>query len=244
MTSAVVASAFRRKTPRATSRRLRALLGMKLRILLLAIGAAAVCAPVHAQDVIRRPLIRADTWAGLGWHHARLAEAGEYDDWYHRSLSGTAGAAWYWTDHLRTEIDIGATSGGQVFVSGPVLIDGQPAGRYGFIRQRTRTLGLTQHYQFFRNAWFHPYIGAGLDVVHETKDERFEALQIFDPFGRSRIIEPAQEESSRRFVARPAASFGFKAYLSPRAYFRSDARIGVRTQIEDVIVRFGFGVDF
>jgi hypothetical protein len=217
---------------------------MKLRILVLAIGVAALPGPADAQDVITRPLVRADTWAGIGWHHARVAEEGEYDDWYHRSVSGTAGAAWYWTDHLRTEIDIGATSGGQVFIFEPLIANGQQTGRYGFITRRTRTLGLTQHYQFFRNAWFHPYIGAGLDLVHETKDERFEPVRVFDRFGPGPIIEPAHEESSGRFMVRPAASLGFKAYLSPRAYFRSDARIGVRRQIEDVIVRFGFGVDF
>jgi hypothetical protein len=216
---------------------------MKLRIVFLAIGVAALARPVDAQGIIAGPLARADAWAGLGWHHARIAEAGEYDDWYHRSASGTAGAGWYWTDHLRTEIDIGVTSGGQVFVFDPVILNGQQTGRYGFITHRTRTVGLTQHYQFFRNAWFHPYIGAGLDLVRETKDERFEALQVFDRFG-PRVIEPAHEESSREFMMRPAASLGFKAYLSPRAYFRSDARIAARKQIEDVIVRFGFGVDF
>jgi hypothetical protein len=216
---------------------------MKLPILLLATIVSAVARPVHAQDAIALPLVRADAWAGFGWHHARVADAGEYDDWYHRSASATAGAAWYWTDHLRSEIDIGATSGGEVFVFEPAFIDGQQTSRYGFVTHRTRALGLTQHYQFFRNAWFHPYVGAGLDLVHETRDERFEALQVFDRFG-PRTIEPAHEESSRGLIVRPAASLGFKAYLSPRAYFRSDARIGVRHRIDDVIVRFGFGIDF
>jgi hypothetical protein len=217
---------------------------MKLRILLFAIVLAACSTPVHGQDVIAGPVTRADAWAGLGWHHARIAEEGEYDDWYHRSLSGTAGAAWYWTDHFRTEIDLGATSGGQVFVFEPLVVNRQQTGRYGFITHRTRTLGLTQHYQFFRNVWFHPYIGAGLDLVRETKEERLEPVQLFDRFGPGPVIEPAHEESSRRFMVRPAASLGFKAYLSSRAYFRSDARIGVRQRIEDVIVRFGFGIDF
>jgi hypothetical protein len=217
---------------------------MKLRILLLAIAFAACSGRAHAQDVIAGRLARADAWAGLGWHHARVAEDGEYDDWYHRSLSGTAGAAWYWTDHLRTEIDIGATSRGELFVFEPLVINGQQTGRYGFVTHRTRALGLTQHYQFFRNAWFHPYVGGGLDVLQQTTDERIEPIELFDPIGRGRISEPAHEESSHEVLLRPAASVGFKAYLSPRAYFRSDVRIGFRSRVDDVIVRFGFGVDF
>lgn len=217
---------------------------MKLRILFLAVGIAAHAQAAHAQDLIIQPLVRADAWAGFGWHHARLAEPGEYDEWYHRSVSGTAGAAWYWTDHLRTEIEAGATSRGRVYVFEPVFGDGQVPGRYGWIQHRTRALGITQHYQFFRNAWFHPYLGAGVDVVRESKDEHVEPVLLFDRGGRATVIEPGRDETSNRTVIRPAASVGFKAYLSRRAYFRSDARIGVRRQIEDVVVRFGFGVDF
>jgi outer membrane protein W len=217
---------------------------MKLRIVLLALGVAAQPASADAQDIVTRPLVRADAWAGLGWHHARLAEPGEYDEWYHRSVSGTLGAAWYWTDHLRTEIDAGATSRGRAFVFEPAIAEGQATGRYGWIRHRTRAAGLTQQYQFFRNAWFHPYLGAGIDVLREKQDEHSEPVLTFNHAGRASVIAPGHDESISRTVVRPAASLGFKAYLTRRAYFRTDARIGVRRQIEDVIVRVGFGVDF
>jgi outer membrane protein W len=218
---------------------------MKLRILLLALGAVAQAASAHAQDLITQPLVRADAWAGVGWHHARLAEEGEYDDWYHGSLSGTASAGWYWTDHFKTEIDAGTTSRGRISVFSPVVAEGQSTGRYGWITHRTRTFGVTQQYQFFRNAWFHPYLGAGVDVVRETQQEHLEPVFIFDRVtSRSRVVDEPLDESSRRTRIRPAASLGFKTYLSRRAYFRTDARIGVRRQIEDVVVRLGFGVDF
>jgi hypothetical protein len=85
----------------------------------------------------------------------------------------------------------------------------------------------------------------GLDVLREDEDEHFEPVIVFDrAASRTRVVEPASDESSRRTFIRPAASLGFKGYLSRRAYFRADARIGVKRQIEDVIVRFGFGVDF
>jgi outer membrane protein W len=215
---------------------------MKLRILLLALGVAAQAAPVSAQDTLSSPVARVDAWAGLGWHHARLAEEGAYDDWYHTSHAGNVSAGWYWTDHLKTEIDASATSRGQIFVADTTFVNGQPAGRYGFLRHHTQSLGLTQQYQFLRNAWFHPFLGVGLDFVRETEEEHFEAIQLFD---RSNgVIEPPHDETSRRTFVRAAASIGFKGYLSRRAYFRSDLRIGVRSQIEDVVMRFGVGVDF
>jgi outer membrane protein W len=216
---------------------------MKRRIVILAIGVTAQAASAHAQDVAR-PLARVDAWAGFGWHHARLAEPGEYDEWYHSSVAGTLGAAWYWTEHLRTEIDVGATSRGRVYFFEPAFADPQVTGRYGWIRHRTRAVGVTQHHQFFRNAWFHPYLGVGVDVIREAEDEHIEPVLAFDRVGRSTVLEPARDESTTRTLVRPAASLGFKTYLTRRAYFRTDARIGLRRQIEDVIVRFGFGVDF
>jgi outer membrane protein W len=217
---------------------------MKVRILLLALGVTAQAASGSAQDIFTRPVTRADAWAGFGWNHARLAEAGEYDNWYHESVSGALGAAWYWTDHLRTEIEAGGTSRGRITVFEPGLVDGQLTGRYGWIQHRLRTVGGTQHYQFFRNAWFHPYVGAGFDILREEKDEHIEPVILFDAGGRTTVLEAASDESSSRTSIRAAASFGFKAYLARRAYFRTDARIGLGRQIDDVVVRFGFGVDF
>jgi hypothetical protein len=42
----------------------------------------------------------------------------------------------------------------------------------------------------------------------------------------------------------PFAATGFKAYLAQRAFFRSDLRFAFRDGLEDVLLRFGFGVDF
>ena len=43
---------------------------------------------------------------------------------------------------------------------------------------------------------------------------------------------------------RPFVATGFKAYMTQRAFFRSDVRVGVRDGVDEVLLRFGFGVDF
>jgi len=217
---------------------------MKRHVLGAALAFALHAASAHAQDVAS-PLTRADVWAGVGWHHAHLEEAGEYDDWYHRSASGTVSAGWYFTNHFKAELDLGATSHGRVYVFSGAFVDGDPAPRYGWITHSTRMLGVTGQYQFLDNAWFHPFLGAGLDVVREKEQEQLQPVVVFDRLTqRSRVVEPAREESSTHVLVRPAASMGFKAYMTRRAYFRTDARIRFSDRIEDVIVRFGLGVDF
>jgi len=217
---------------------------MKGPILAAALAIAGHAVPATAQDVAN-PLTRADVWAGVGWHHAHVEEAGEYDDWYHRSASGTVSAGWYFTNHLKTEVDLGGTSQGRVNVFSGAFLDGEQSARYGWITQSTRMLGVTGQYQFFENAWFHPYLGAGLDLVREKQQEQLQPVLVFDRITqRSRVVEPAREESATNILVRPAASMGFKAYMTRRTYFRTDARLRFSDRIEDVIVRFGVGLDF
>jgi hypothetical protein len=43
---------------------------------------------------------------------------------------------------------------------------------------------------------------------------------------------------------RPFAGFGFKSYMTPRSFFRSDVKLVFRDGIDEVLLRLGFGVDF
>jgi hypothetical protein len=46
------------------------------------------------------------------------------------------------------------------------------------------------------------------------------------------------------FRPKPMAALGFKAYMTPRAFFRNDLRLVLSDKIDAVIWRFGIGVDF
>src|SRR5262249_39785554 len=111
---------------------------------------------------------------------------------------------------------------------------------------RTPRVTLSERYQFGRNQWLHPHVGLGVDLTWETTTEELPAITAFDPqLRQSREIVPEREigPNTRRLV-RPFAETGFKLYMTPRSFFRSDVRFVVRKGIDEVLLRFGFGVDF
>jgi hypothetical protein len=85
--------------------------------------------------------------------------------------------------------------------------------------------------------------------VHLAWDRRNDYTQPifgFDPVTRtSRQLEPAHLEGPvTDYVARPFVGAGFKAYMTRRAFFRGDLRVGFKNEIDETLLRFGFGVDF
>lgn len=192
---------------------------------------------------------RADAAGYVGWSAANKGELGAYESWYGRSWHGGLSAGLYWTEHLKTEVEFGATSRADVYGRPFQIVtpSGQPAGniRYEF---NTRHLLLGQHYQFFHNAWFHPMLGGGLALTWEDERRQFPPVYVYDTTGRfpaSRLVQPERTEGpDTRLRARAFATTGFKAYMSERAFFRSDLRLTFTRRIEDVTARFGFGVDF
>jgi hypothetical protein len=218
------------------------------RTLTFAVLVALTAAPAVAQPApaARSPLVRADVQGTLGWFNAESNISNRYDEWYNRSLYGGAGFGWYWTDHLKTELEVGATSAVELYGNEPVVIGGQP--RYLSFRQAFSTKKLTaaQHYQFYRNVWFHPHLAAGIDLSWETITRRSEPLFFYDQVTRqSRLERPAENLAPETSLhARPFAAAGFKAYMTQRSFFRSDLRFGIGSGVDEVLLRFGFGMDF
>ena len=106
-------------------------------------------------------------------------------------------------------------------------------------------MAIGQQYQFFRNQWFHPHLGAGVDLARETTTEEFQPVVAFDNVThQSRTIEPARTEGPKHdFIARPFVEGGFKSYLTRRAFFTGAARVMFRNGIDEVLFRAGFGFD-
>jgi hypothetical protein len=165
------------------------------------------------------------------------------DDW-HSSFFGAISAGWHWTDHLKTELDFGAGTESTFYRARPLVFQGQT----GFVPTQSsvsqRTLGISQQYQFFRNAWFHPHVAIGADVTWETVTDRFEPFVIYGPRGPSQVAPPRTEGPSTDVVVRPFLASGFKAYFTQRGFFRTDLRFAFRDGLEEVQLRVGFGVDF
>jgi hypothetical protein len=178
-------------------------------------------------------LPRGDAGAYVGMFGANKSELDGFDDWYNRTWYGGVSAGYYWTEHLKTEVDFSATSRGDIYeIPAPAApstdVYTGPIG-HDFT---TRRIAVAQHYQFFHNAWFHPTIGGGVAFTWETTE-------------RTRLVEPERRENPETHHRATAfAATGFKAYVSRRGFFRSDLRVAFADRVEDVTVRLGFGIDF
>ena len=194
------------------------------------------------------PLNRFEIGGTLGWFNANKSnlESDSYNDWYNDSLHGGLSAAWYWTDHLKTEVEVGGTTESKLRTYPRVVVNGLPANTPIEHSFSTRKLAVGQYYQGYRNVWFHPYVAAGVEATWERSHERHAATYFFDSAARtSREVLPARTVGpDTDVVVRPFGAVGFKAYMTPRSFFKSDLRLAVRGGVDEVVVRFGFGVDF
>ncbi|MGH9370639.1 MAG: hypothetical protein ACRD15_03825 [Vicinamibacterales bacterium] len=193
-----------------------------------------------------RLLVRGDVSGSVGWAHVNTSELSVHENWFSRGLSGDLAFGWYWTNHLRTEVYAGGTDEFTVHASGPLHIDGRTlitSSNYTFAARR---LGISQQYQFGHNQWFHPYLGAGVEVVSEQRSRRDEAVYWFDPVTYRTHREREAVEHPERTDVEPYAfvSAGFKAYMHPRVFFLTDGRFTFASRPEQVLLRFGLGVDF
>jgi hypothetical protein len=204
------------------------------------------CAPASAQTGAGTPPNAVDVSGTLGWLNVNKSELTISDEWYNRSLHAGVSAGYYWTTHLKTELEASVSTGATLRGSQPLVVDGVRRFVFSTHRFTTRRLSVGQQYQFGRNAWFHPYLAAGLDLNWERGRREDEPLFEFDPVTRQpRPVTGAQPPvADTDLHTRPYAAAGFKGYMTPRAFFRSELRVVAARRVEEALLRFGFGVDF
>jgi outer membrane protein W len=207
--------------------------------LLLALAAEAGAQPPG-------PVSRADLTGSIAWLNVNKAELDAYDNWVNRAVYGGAGFGWYWTDNLKTEIDGGVSSKVDRDVYSVAVVDGRQTITESAFHFRTARIAVGQNYQFFRNVWFHPHVGAGVDLTWETIDREDESALIFNPASpQSPVNREAQAHPrTTELLTRPFAAVGFKTYLSQQSFFRTDLKLVFKGGVDEVLLRFGVGVDF
>jgi hypothetical protein len=186
---------------------------------------------------------RADAAGTIGWLNLNKSSVESYDDWYNRGVYGGLGVGWYWTENLKSEVEFGASAKAEVYRTRQILVAGVPEfenGRYTF---STTRLSLHQQYQFFRNVWFHPHAALGVELAWERSVEEIAPVILFDRVPRQ-VLGGRMVGPETRLRVRPFGSIGYKAYFTPRTFFRNDLRFVVQGGLEEVLVRFGVGVDF
>jgi hypothetical protein len=219
-----------------------------------ALLAVALCsgATAAAQD---RPIVsvlppapsRVDITAQVGWLGSNKSGIGaDWDDWY-SAAAGSVTVGYYLTPHLKAELSTSFASEGRIFGQELTPIPGEP---YPFYRVRehyfsSSALGGGTSYQFLENQWFHPFAGAGIELVRETHRTVVPSQTVPSRKPGSPTVLPASGATRERaYAARPFLSAGFKLYMSERAFVRSDLRSTFASRgAAHLVWSAGIGVD-
>jgi hypothetical protein len=215
--------------------------GKALVIAALILGPAPA---VWAQQA--QPAPRADAWGSFGWVLDRQRDPDAYRTNGNRRVAVGIGAGWYWASQFKLDVDTNTPSRAVFETYDQVVSGSQSITTDGHEIYDRWGIGAVQSYEFLSNAWFTPYAGVGVDVLRETRHETIESVFISDTTSHTptRITNQHDAAVERRTRVRPLAAVGFKAYMTRRAFFRTDARVAFRNGVDDVRFRLGFGVDF
>src|SRR6266540_3463649 len=142
-----------------------------------------------AQEPARAPITQGDVHFVIGWqnlHKQQPQERSYSNDWVNSIFYGGAGAGWYWTDNLKTQVDFGGGTRGDQHRYEYTTVNGVSTSSSSRLTVQQQGVAIAQQYQFFRNQWVHPHLGG-------------RAADCADTVGAS----PGQERARR---LRPAAA--------------------------------------
>ncbi|HEX6164645.1 MAG TPA: outer membrane beta-barrel protein [Vicinamibacterales bacterium] len=173
------------------------------------------------------------------------------DDWYFDGRYALS-IGKYWTEHIKTEVEFAHSGEGSRYVQQLIDMPGVPP-HYsvpGEEHNRLQQLSARVFYQFFDNAWVHPYVfgGAGVDINRRRTD--IPPNYFYPPVtpgGRPNpILVTPQRVEGPDTSWRPAAVFGTgaKIYMTPRSFFNAAAIGTVGKRLGTVSLIAGFGIDF
>ena len=213
------------------------------------IAAAVLMCCVMPGGVAAQPvppaLPKHDATLTIGWAGSEY-ELSRYDRWRASLLVGGS-VGHFWTDHLKTEFEAGWSNPGKAEIYEDITYLGALTYAEADHRSHDLRLGATQIYQFGRNAWVHPYVGVGFDVVRrETSIERRpQSRAVFLPPNRNIPVEipPASERRTDVF-GQGILKTGLKLYASEKAFFYTEFKLGLRRDVDHVVWKIGLGFDF
>jgi hypothetical protein len=179
-----------------------------------------------------------DVSGDAGWFTSNKSEiAADWNDWYD-AATGSVALGRYLTAHVRTELRVAFSSEGTSYQEDMLpAVPGQPFPAFN-VREhyfRTASAGGGLFHQFFENQWFHPFVGAGLDVERESR------RTVRPP---QRLTPAATIEESVSYSAQPFVATGFKWYVRERGFIRSDVKVSFGSGgVSHTAFSAGIGVD-
>ena len=206
-----------------------------------------VCAIFPAWSEAQVTLPRNDAVTSIGWGGSenRLIE---YDRWRGSLFLGVSGGH-YWTDHLKTEVEAGWHSSADHETYQELMIDGLRTSARSMYRIRDARLAIGQSFQFGRNDWVHPYVGAGADIVRRNiaLDRPAQTGYAYNTLPNrppADVVIPALRTNETSVLVRPFVKTGAKMYASERLFFVTELKLGFAPELDHVLWKLGVGVDF
>ena len=208
-----------------------------------------LAANAAAQTVTLAPssLNRWDATMSVGWLGGdKEAIAEQWNEWYD-TFAASADLGRYWTTNFKTEIGATFTTEGGVYSQEQLPVP-NPSFPAFFSREhryavQAVTLGAT--YQFFENAWVHPFVGGGVQLAWERHHAETPFPLVFGRDGRALPVPPTDNARRTTFDPQPFLSCGAKFYVSERGFIRSDVTAVVDGgRATRASWRIGAGIDF
>jgi opacity protein-like surface antigen len=183
----------------------------------------------------------------IGWLSSNKSEIGpDWNDWYD-VLSAGGSTGYYVTANLKAELRLAFSGEGSIYQEEPIDVPGQPFPgfrlREHHFRATTMRGGMT--YQFFQNQWFHPHVGAGVEIARESDRMFTQSWRVPSREPGAPLVIPAVDGGTTvSWAVRPVVSTGFKWYVSERGFIRSDVSVAMGDKrAAQVAWTAGIGVD-
>ena len=167
------------------------------------------------------------------------SSSGYHDDW-HDAPEWLVTAGHYWSPHLKTEVEFGATGEGDRYSQRVISLPGgpaqYPASAQDFVRIRQASARVA--WQFLDNQWIHPYLSAGVSFDQErTRTHVYTPIFYPDPRNPStRVVGTAEHDEPSRTTYRPGLVFGggAKWYVSAAVFIKTGAQFGVAAHASSI----------
>jgi hypothetical protein len=162
-------------------------------------------------------------------------------------------AAWnldlgrYVTTHLKADVGVMLNGTRHVYGFPASPVSGLPPGytyaAYAQTSVHPTSLSGAVTYQFFENAYVHPYLSTGVRTTWQA-EHTVRYPQTFIVNGVTYRVPPLDERYTAR-LTRPFVAGGFKSYFNERTFMRSEVLIALGPHgFSHATLRIGAGVDF
>jgi hypothetical protein len=192
-----------------------------------------------------------DAAASIGLLSANPAPADDPygGDWYFEGRYA-ASIGRYWTEHLKTELELMTSTEGERHVQHYSTVPGVPP-FYTYTAHERHTLRQVSGrmvWQFFDNAWVHPYVFGGVSVDADRR-EIFVPPQYYYPDPRSpasQLIAAPTANGAPETIRRVGvnAGVGAKIYITRNGFFNAALVVSHAKPARTASIVGGFGIDF